>query len=345
MTTQQLVAVPATPVPATAEMSLAELMQAGAILAKSGFFPDAKSEAQAVAKVLAGAELGIGPVASLRGIDVIEGKLALSAGLVAALIKRSGRYDYRVVEQSDTRCELAFLERGRPLGSVSFSLDDAKRAGLISKQPWQRYPGDLLFARAITRGGRRFCADLFIGGVYTPEELRSGDGADVLPFGAEGAPAAVRADADDLYGVPSDVSLGEPYAHDPLAESVAALDEEDAQRRHFWARAKELGYTTPEGRLSKRRVHEALGIAPRDGALAEAIAAGDYTWELALVMLEDNAPGRADDVLAPDVLGLPAERAPLGSLPDADSPMPAWDAALGRPHADVRNDTRGRAER
>jgi hypothetical protein len=147
-------------------------------------------------------------------------------------------------------------------------------------------------------------------------------------------PAAVQARSDARYGVPSDTSLGELSAPDPLAASVGALDEEDRARRRFWARAQELGYLTPDGRLSKRRVHETLGLAPRDGALAEAIAAGDYTWELALVMLEDNAPAR-EDSLAPDA---------LGTGPDA-TPMPQRDAALGRPHTDVLNDTRGRAER
>ena len=52
-------------------------------LFKSGYFSDVKSEAQAIVKVMAGAELGLQPFASMTGIHIISGKPTLSANLIA----------------------------------------------------------------------------------------------------------------------------------------------------------------------------------------------------------------------------------------------------------------------
>ena len=57
-------------------------------------------------------------------------------------------------------------ESGKPI-----TMEDAKRAGLLGKTSWQRYPEDMLFARALSRGARRFCPDALGGAIYTPEEL------------------------------------------------------------------------------------------------------------------------------------------------------------------------------
>src|SRR5687767_13340910 len=75
-----------------------DIFRLGDVLAKSGYFQDARDAAQAVVKVLAGRELGIGDIAAMTGIYIVKGRVTLSANLMAALVKRSGRYNYRVVE-------------------------------------------------------------------------------------------------------------------------------------------------------------------------------------------------------------------------------------------------------
>lgn len=150
--------------------SYSEAMQVGAALAKSGFFADARQEAQAAAKVIAGMELGIGPVAAMRDIYIVENKVSLGAGLIAALIKRSGRYDYRVTRLDDDACLIDFFQSGEPIGTSSFTGDDASKAGLKGRN-WQTYRRNMLFARAMSNGARWYCADVFSGPVYVPEEL------------------------------------------------------------------------------------------------------------------------------------------------------------------------------
>jgi hypothetical protein len=144
----------------------------GGVLAKSGYFSDARDAAQAAVKVMAGAELGIGPVAAMTGIYIVKGRVAMSANLMGSLIKRSGRYNYRVREMSNANVVIDFLEGKEVIGTSSFSEADAKAAGLWgSSDPWKKTPRNMLFARAMSNGAKWFCPDIFAGPVYTPDEL------------------------------------------------------------------------------------------------------------------------------------------------------------------------------
>ena len=146
-----------------------QMMQVSEMLAKSGYFQDARDASQAFVKVLAGREIGFPSFASMSGIHIIKGKPTLGANLMAAAVKRSSKYDYQVKKLDDTTCELIFLENGKEVGTSKFDLDDAKRA---QTQNLTKYPKNMLFARAISNGIKFFCPDLFLGApVYTPDEL------------------------------------------------------------------------------------------------------------------------------------------------------------------------------
>lgn len=183
------------------DMSFPEMMMLGEQLAKSGFFADVSSAAKALVKILAGREMGFGPIASMTDVHIIEGKPAIGAHLRAASIKRSDKYDYDIVRLDRLGCEVSFFEHtGDPAGtarkgkkgwtargSVAVTLDEFVQNGTAVgkngqlKTNWQRSPDDMLFARAISKGYRRFTPDL-TGGVlaYDPDEMTAQD-AEVLP--------------------------------------------------------------------------------------------------------------------------------------------------------------------
>ena len=151
--------------------SMDDTMSLGKLLAQSGYFADSRDAAQAVVKVLAGRELGFGPIASMTGINIIKGKVTLSANLIAAAVKRSGRYNYRVRKMSDAVCEIVFYEGKDEIGVSTFSMDDAKAAGLATGDNWRKFPRNMLFARAMSNGAKWYCPDLSGGPLYTPDEL------------------------------------------------------------------------------------------------------------------------------------------------------------------------------
>lgn len=152
-----------------------ETVNVATLFAKSGFFQDAKEAAQALVKIMAGRELGFGPFASMTGIYIVKGRIALAANLMAAAVKRTGRYTYQVKSHTDTECVLEFFEGKHSLGVSRFTAEDAKRAGLANGDNYRSYPRNMYFARAMSNGVRWFCPDVFGGPVYTPEEIEETD--------------------------------------------------------------------------------------------------------------------------------------------------------------------------
>jgi hypothetical protein len=148
--------------------TLGEIIQLGGILAASGYFQDAKSEAQAVAKLIAGREWGIGPMSSMTGIHVIQGKPTMGAGLIASQIKRSGKYDFRVAEITDQACEIVFFQGKEEIGRSRFTIEDARKAQVKNLDKFTR---NMLYARAMSNGARWFTPDAFTGPIYTAEEM------------------------------------------------------------------------------------------------------------------------------------------------------------------------------
>lgn len=232
-------------------LSLADMQDVAKTFAASGYFKDVTDVAKAYTKVLAGSELGIPPMQAMTGIHIVEGKPTLSAALVGALIKRSGRYDYQVKTLTDTECVLVFLQDGKEAGESPFTIDDAKKIGVAGKQVWQKYPRNMLLSRALTNGARWFCPDVFGGAIYTPEELgaavdEDGDAiesaapAAVAPAGSqpsetqqagsspaaeEDGPGAAEAAADVVDVEALEIATsGEVEQFYGLVDKVAALD-------------------------------------------------------------------------------------------------------------------------
>jgi hypothetical protein len=139
-------------------------------LARNGPYEGA-SPAQLEARIWIGVALGIDPATACSSVTFSRGKAVLSAALQAALLARGPRYGYESVEVTDEMAMIKFFRNGKPYAAVSFTIQEAKRAGLTNKAVWQAYPSDLLFARALTRGIRRCAPDLLAGNVaYTAEE-------------------------------------------------------------------------------------------------------------------------------------------------------------------------------
>lgn len=212
------------------DLTLAETMTLAETFVRSGFFKDAGDAAKAVVKIMAGRELGFAPMAAMTGIHVVEGKVTLSANLIAAAIKRSGKYNYRVAEHTGDVCRIVFYENGQEIGDSSFSMKDAAAANVAGKQVWKAYARNMLFARALSNGARWHCPDVFGGPLYTPEELGAEvDGEGDVVDGRALPPPAPKA-ARVVEAVPASVAaLPDAMPADPAPEHWTPLIEAAAQ--------------------------------------------------------------------------------------------------------------------
>ena len=159
-------------------LTFAETMLIAEHFVKAKIFPNLESVSQAVVKIMAGRELGLGPFAAMDSFDLIKGRIAPSGNLLAGLIKASAKYDYEVVRLDAKGCILAFHLKnpdgspGRRLGEFSFTEEDAKRAGLATGENYKKYPVDMFFNRAMSAGQKKYCPDVTLGvRTYTPDEL------------------------------------------------------------------------------------------------------------------------------------------------------------------------------
>jgi DNA polymerase-1 len=135
-----------------------------------------------LATVLAGRELGLQAMASLRSIHIIEGKPTLSADLIRALVMQSPTCEYfRCTERTETRATFETKRRGDPPIALSFTIEEGRAAwkkddAAWKKSGWGTFPADMLVARASAKLARLVYPEVCFG-LYTPDELTDGRAA------------------------------------------------------------------------------------------------------------------------------------------------------------------------
>lgn len=126
--------------------------------------------------MLSARELGISPMQALNGgLNIINGKVEISARMMSALIRRSG-HQIKIIENTDSICKLrgTRIDTGE-VEEVSFTLADAQKAGLVKPGGgWTKFPKDMCFARALSRLARQLFSDV-IGMGYVEGEIKSSD--------------------------------------------------------------------------------------------------------------------------------------------------------------------------
>lgn len=139
--------------------------------------PPAEQEKIALSVIMAGAELGIPPMVSLRHIFLVEGKVGLSAEMMLTKIIQAG-VKFRWVEKTNEKATIWLHRMPHDPESFTFTIEDAKKAELTGKFNWKAYPAAMLRARAISAGARAYCPDI-TNGCYSREEME--DLAEELP--------------------------------------------------------------------------------------------------------------------------------------------------------------------
>jgi hypothetical protein len=139
-------------------------------LAKSGVFKGAKTKEEAMAKILQGRELGLPPVYSIQRLHYINNSPAIDGQGMLALIRRSGDVEYTIKEgEGFATCRMR-RKGDENWTEVTWTREDAKRAGLLNKDNWKNYEKQMLRWRPIADCSRLVAPDV-IGGLYLFDEL------------------------------------------------------------------------------------------------------------------------------------------------------------------------------
>ncbi|MDX3637765.1 hypothetical protein PV728_47850 [Streptomyces europaeiscabiei] len=201
--TQQAPALPA-PQPTAGTTALVAWAQEASLaydmaqkLAATSFVPQSLrgKPGDIAAAILAGSELGLKPMATLKSIDIIQGTPALRAHAMRAVIQNQG-HDIELVESADTHCRM----RGRRKGAdawqeVFWDIPRARLLGLLNKDQWKKQPKAMLVARATGELCRLIASDALHGMAYVSEELDGYTHGEIAPQRAPLSVAAITAPA------------------------------------------------------------------------------------------------------------------------------------------------------
>lgn len=157
----------------TRAVTLDTQLRYAAEIAKSGLIPEAfrKRPENVLLAIEWGRELGLTPIASLNEIYVVHGSPSLSAKSMLMLARRAG---HRVRVTGDAKSATCEIVRADDLDfphRVTYTLDDAKQAGLMGNTGWKAQPTNMLRWRAISNAVRLACPEVLGGISYLPEEV------------------------------------------------------------------------------------------------------------------------------------------------------------------------------
>ena len=173
MTALQTLEQPKPNIPDASEFGV--MKETATMLVKTGFLPQAiKTPEQAIAIILTGRELGIGTMAALNTINVIQGKPTVSPQLMLALIERSGQLENIEITNGANGAICDMKRRGRAVHREIFGPNEAKAMGLDGKDNYKKQAAVMYRWRAVAACARVVFPDVILG-LYTPDEM----GADV----------------------------------------------------------------------------------------------------------------------------------------------------------------------
>ena len=159
-------------IPTEHEMQVFQLM-AGQAIASKMYANNFKDASGVLMVILAARELGIQPLQALNGgLNLINGKVEISARMMGALIRRSG-HKFKTTQISPLGCTIVGI-RGDTGESqtASFTVAEAQQAGLVKQGGgWTKWPSDMCYARALSRLARQLFQDV-IGIGYVEGEIQ-----------------------------------------------------------------------------------------------------------------------------------------------------------------------------
>lgn len=126
--------------------------------------------------IMAGREIGLQAMASLRAFHIIDGKQAQSADLIRAQCLRSPLCEYfRIVERTATKATWVTKRKGDPEVPLTYTIEEGRQAWQKDQKAWDasawgKRPANMVTKTAAATLARLVYPDLVLN-MYCPEEL------------------------------------------------------------------------------------------------------------------------------------------------------------------------------
>lgn len=258
---------------------------------------------EVTAAILFGREIGMDPMTALQTVNVIQGRPTLTANAMRGLAMASG-VQFRLDETTETRCVMSAKAPGQTdWTTITWTIDQARKLGLTSKENWKNQPGAMLIARATSQLCRLVAANVLIGLPYSTEEMTDVDApqpeekktrkvsrATVRAVVGEEPPLEPEPMPEIEYRQPDQPAIEAGYSLDDPEKRTnpeAAVERPDGilpkTRAAIMARFKDLGVTERDHRLRlvgdvvQREIHSVNQLT--EGEARRVVAAlNDQGW-------------------------------------------------------------------
>ena len=128
------------------------------------------TKGEAAIKLLFCFEYGLPLSVANQGLYVVNKRLAVMGQICASRIRMHPDYDYKIENHDEKGCTVIVFRHEEEIGRATFNEKDAKRAELLDKDNWKKYPKDMYFNRAIARAQRWYAPDALSLPIYSAEE-------------------------------------------------------------------------------------------------------------------------------------------------------------------------------
>lgn len=146
-------------------------------LSQTAFVPrEMQNVGNATAAILAGDEVGMSPLASLRSFYVVHGTPALYARAMVALAQAHG-HEIWTSESTDSKVTVHGRRRGTDnTETATWTIQRAQKAGYTSNKKYGTNPQEMLYSKAAAEIARKIAADVLAGMPYSVEDLELDSG-------------------------------------------------------------------------------------------------------------------------------------------------------------------------
>jgi hypothetical protein len=278
-----------------------------------------------VATILKGRSLGLDDMSSLTAIHIIEGKAGLAAETMVSLVRKRGHSITFDVKPGASCAVTGTRKDNGDTGSVTWTMQMAKDAGLAGKDNWKRYPDAMLWNRAVSQLCRMLFADVLMGTSYSPDELE-----EIAERGR------VTAAVSDLPAIEEQQIRTEPQGapSDALLNRIAALEDRAGGPQIITLRGVfgvEMASELSAEDAARYEAMLEIGVGSQDSVTGNGDAAEDDHPSEELAGDGESAEGNAtsgtpapdvpsadDEVVEAEAVELPDEPAPEAAAEESD---------------------------
>lgn len=279
--------------------SYSEAIQVAGLALNGGMLKGEGAKEQAALKILAGHEMGLGPIASMQGLYVHaqSGTIGQKAELIKSKIAEHPRYSIKTLEVSDKIAAVEFFVDGKSAGVVDWDVERATTAGFFNgpnAHTWKKFTRNMLFKQCINDGARFYFYGLFGNHpIVSEDELIAG----VIEKGAPGPAeniARARAEARAEEGEEIEITFEDmSEARADMLEKQGLVEEAEEVRELAYIDNKDKLYMMREASKNGWEAADVLNWLKEHcpSGTADPCHLKTSQFEKALAHFKTNKPG------------------------------------------------------